>query len=285
MTLCIAWKEGGKICFASDSRATVKSSHFDSCVKVMPIPITVTINHLDDKPTENVTYNCGIAVSGNALTAFSLISNISQILTRISIFIEFGDLSIIRICDMIQAYFDKLTKEITFSLRSEGHLAFFFCGFCLKENRVRCFKFSPELVNGVFEYKYEEILKSNNGIEFLGSGKTKAKELLKSEKRPLYILRNVIRSDEIDSVGGPIQYGRTNDHIFDTTGIVDYEINETNKTYYSRFYLNGYELIDDPTMLKADSFHIHMNYAKPFEDLIDELNKNGYSAIQNPNAN
>ncbi|MEX0856719.1 MAG: hypothetical protein WD016_01125 [Balneolaceae bacterium] len=287
MTLCIAWKKDGKVCFASDSRASVKTSYFDSCVKVIPIPITIKLKYTTDKPTEKIEYNCGIAVAGNSLTAFSLISNISQTLRRMSIFNEHGDFSIIHVCEIVRTYFDKINKDITFTLCGKGQLAFFFCGFCLKLNKVRCFKFSPVLEDGVYEYKYEEIFtdSDSDNIQFIGSGSSKALEIFKSEKRPLYILRNLIRSGIEGSVGGPIQYGRTNDHFFNTLGIVDYEIDESKKTYYSRFYLNGFELLDDPRMLKVDTFHIDMSYANPFEDLITELNRKGFSATENPNAN
>lgn len=283
MTLCIAWKHENRISFASDSRASINDSNFDGCVKVSSIPITIKLK--SDDSTEDITYNCGIAVSGSTLTAFSLISNISQILRRMSIFTAFGDFNIIHTCDIIQTYFEKLTKQATSILSEKGQLEFFYCGYCFKESKTRCFRFSPVLKNGIYEYEYKEILKSNGETEFIGSGTIKSEKYYNNEKRHLYLLRKIIEDNTIKSVGGPIQYGRTNELFFNTLGIVDYEINHVNKTYYSKFYLNGFELIDDPRMLKADSFHIEMNFAKPFGQLINELNRKGYSAIQNPNAN
>lgn len=282
MTLCLAWKTDNKISFASDSRAKVGSNNFDNCVKVSPIPITLKI--ISEDKSEDLSYNCGIAIAGSTLTAFSLISNICQVLRRMSILKDFGDFSMDHVCNIIQQYFHKLSIEAAKILFDKGQVAFFFCGYCYSTKKVRCFKFSPKFDGNKFDYSYEEILKGNTDIEFIGSGKSDAEKYQKSEIRPLYILRKVINDDNVDTVGGPIQYGRTNDLFFNTLGIIDYQINEKDMTYYPQYYFNGFELIDDVRMLKADSFHIDMQYEDPFKDLVNELNKKSYKAISNPNA-
>mgnify|MGYP006432140063 CR=1 FL=1 len=283
MTLCIAWKKNDVINLASDSRATIGGSRqFDHCIKVSKLPIHIKGPLNENDQYEHQPYNgsIGIATAGNFLNASTVKDNLTISLSSLQSIPGITDASMVGICKLIKKYFEFISEKLTNQIFKKGHSKFFVIGHCPIQEKSKAFLFTFDKKSSKVKYKYEEILKSDESINFLGSGKTKAENMFRSIDKtpPLEILRDIIHDDDIESVGGSIQFGKIKYYSFSNYGVIDYVKDDDKKKFASFTHLNGMKMLNSNFMIKKDQFHIQIPYIDPFKKQTDELIEKGYMA-------
>lgn len=71
MTLCVAWKVGNKVFFASDSRISNGEKYSDYGIKIIPVPVTIFCPSAEGKNAEiafQATY--GMCFAGSFVGAY-----------------------------------------------------------------------------------------------------------------------------------------------------------------------------------------------------------------------
>lgn len=284
MTLCIARRTSKtNIELASDSRISIGTRHFDTGIKVFAIPVSISwpifVDENGDNEPEKAKYTLGLAVAGDTLHAYLVKEAISEILQNLQYIPGHTDLSLDKLCEIINKVFTQLAQDIDGAREIYLKSGFFLTGYCIEQQQLRAFRFetdrSPYGIGG----KYYEILK-DCPIEFIGSGEDLGKEIYKQHPnwRTLWILDEAIRRNEVVSVGGKLQYGCFHDKFeFYISGIVDYDANEDN-VQIGKMFLRGVDLYKEAFITDNFSYWVSYQYLDPFNpSIIDKWNN------RNPN--
>lgn len=240
MTLCLAWKNKNNLSLMSDSRLTNPDgiTLTNNANKVFSINIKVYKN---SELIFNSSY--GMCFAGSYLNGSNLANTISELTSKIdnpnNEIINFNKIS--EIAFILYEYISKHLTEIN---RERGISEVFFTGVCPKTNEINLSKFYSKIgEEGALIFCRENIELKDNQLVYLGDtiAIEKAKELETKIKHPyteFHLLDEIIKNEDIPTVGGCIQYGCIVADKFRTYGIVDYELyipqneTETNKEYY-----------------------------------------------------
>jgi hypothetical protein len=286
MTLCIAWKINNSIHFASDSRAKLtNNSHFDHCIKVVSVPIKILgpIGIGDSQPDILYEQNIGMCYAGSFMNAYTLKEIMAQTLSKLQSIPGITDVSMEQLCRLISKFYEFISKKVSYALFEKGLAKFFLTGYCPKDKRIKAFKFEVNVDedNNELTASFEEILRNNNEIEFIGSGSGGARRRYKNitNTNPLSILRDIIKDANINSVGGSIQYGKIDAIDFKVYGIQDYSVDENRKEIEISYNINGVEILDNPFTIKWDEFHLMQTYITPFKVEIDSYIEQNYLVV------
>lgn len=275
MTLCIAWRENSKVNFLSDSRLTFKeNSYVDLCIKVMKVPIKIIspISSETNQFDELYNHNAGICFAGNVISSLMLKELICDVLQDLQFVPFFTNVSMEQIAKSIDKFYRHILVKMCEEKFEDGLATFIISGYCPQTENIRTFKFTPEITTYPINTKYEEILKNDEEIDFLGSGAEKAKELYDNgQKNIFYIIRDIINDDNIKTVGGPIQYGSfDNNNDFRIYGVLEHSKDEKG-FLNSKFKFRSIDYFSDETGSKNDDLHIRLNFIDPFNKDIDNL--------------
>jgi hypothetical protein len=246
MTLCIAWLEQEEVHFASDSRISLQNNFVDFGIKILSK--TVNVYH-SDKPKFSgfqpiQTQQIGICAAGSFLTFFMTVESLTEVLKNLQFSQGYSVLSMESICKIIKFFYEKMNVGICNALGGNGILTMIVTGYCFDNNKFKTFKFEIDASNYPIKSNYSEILIDKNYI-FIGSGEQKATEIKNQNchKEFFEILRDVIEDSNIDTVNGPIQYGKTNitTNDFEIVGIscVTQDLKGDN---VAKYYLNSLEM-------------------------------------------
>ncbi len=274
MTLVIAKKIEKHISLSSDSRISFGTAgHIDFGIKVFSVPVRIHSPTSEETKisTLDYDYKLGLAVIGSAINSYTVKESIYEILQHLQYIPDYTDLSMDGISNLVFKVFKKVSLDLTAIIREHGICEIVLGGYCPNQNRVRVFKFSVNVYPDRIEPYCDEIL-ITDGIEFFGSGKTEAQRIhtANSKLSPLHIIREVIRSNTVTSVGGGLQYGEFVINNFKIFGVTDYELN-TDGTFKEYLYtLRGINLYKDEFERDDDGFHIAYTFKIPFEQEIKE---------------
>lgn len=232
MTLCLAWKQGQKIYFASDSRLTNSDNTVltNYASKIFKIGVVIhnqfpeTFSGLPEKPIHQTTY--GLCFSGSYLNGSILSDTIDNFLSNILVG-PYSDISIDNLSNIAFAIYKQVSQQLMEINNCKGLSEVLFGGYCLKTNNFKLFKFFPKgFVSGqILEFGKEEINLDCQTI-LLGDepAKQKAQELLKkidTDYTRYHLLREIIQDMTLPTVGGNIQVGCFQPREFKTHGIVE----------------------------------------------------------------
>lgn len=277
MTLVIAHKFKNIISFSSDSRITFgNQGHIDFGIKVFSVPVKI---HSPTSSETNIStldydYKLGLAVIGSAMNAYTVKESIYEILQHLQYVSGYTDLSMDGLSKLVFKVFEKTTKDLASILQRQGLCQIILGGYCPAQNKIRIFKYSVNIGQEVTPTLNEILV--DGGIEFFGSGKSKAQEIYNANKNiePLHIIRDVIKQKQVSTVGGGLQYGEFVINNFKVYGVVDFELNEDESFNEYLYTLRSINLYKNEFERGDDGFHIAYTFKEPFRNEVDKAIKN-----------
>lgn len=232
MTLCLAWKRGHSISFASDSRLSSADGSVTTDIATKIFKLNVKIYSVEKK---ELLYDLqyGLCFCGSYLNGSLLADTISEILSAL----EIKETDTIDAETIIQIAFEIFQDVSTHLMAIHGKYGLsnvIIGGQCPKSKEFKIFQFT-------WAYKADGtgidfILKVENFEEpiiFIGDSNAvelamQLKDKISYDKAPLYteyhLLRDIINNPDVKGVGGEIQTGHFVNGNFKTFGMVDYEI-------------------------------------------------------------
>ena len=278
MTLCLAWLTKHEVYLASDSRLTNSYGGIvtDDATKIFRINVEVYGSTPSETPNEEppllhqTTY--GLCFAGSYIGGSTIASTIEEVLSNIQA-APMSDISIENLSDIALAVYKQISRQLT-SIHGEGGISeLLLAGHCLLTNEFKLYKFSPTIKDQMVDYEKKEIKLIELPV-FLGdnSAKVKANSLLSNlsnEYTYLHLLRDVIRDEEVRTVGGNIQIGQFKAERFKTLGIVEYSLLEAEDGYLEvkdEFKFKGFSLNLDDSELRRGDINILKPLCNPFEN-------------------
>lgn len=268
MTLCLAWRHDGDIHFASDSRISFGGGNYvDVGVKVLSLP--VKIYHpleLDKEYVPTYTFTLGICYAGDVISIYNVNESLREVLQNLQFDPRHANISMNSICNIISFFYENVSRKICEQLREDGISLFMVTGYCLKDKLQKTYKFTLDISDYPIKAKYEEILNKDGEYEVIGSGKSKAEEIIKNNSPDYFkVLQTVIEDKSVSSVGGAIQYGvATNEHHdFETYGLA-YTVKDQEGYLDSKLILRGIEVYNGEFSKKFGNIYLAYHFIKPF---------------------
>lgn len=269
MTLVIANRTDKKVSFSSDTRISFgQSGYFDKGIKIFSVPFKLKgpVKTIEDFDKYEFEHDYGIAVIGSSINAYTVKDSIAEILPNMQYLTNLSDVSIPSIGKLVLRAYREISKELTETLQKDGLSEILLGGYCLHQRKVRLLRFYPEILEDSVDYRFEEILISN-GISFFGSGKELAEEIYKidSNLNPLQIIKKVIDSEKIKSVGGNVQYGAFYKENFKISGVIERTVDKDGNTVETKKYRRGFRIQNEmEDSLKPPYIFIYYDY-QPYE--------------------
>lgn len=278
MTLCIAWKNGDFIRFASDSRISLDDDdHYaDIGIKIMEIPVRIKNPIPSETGIEEIIYEhkLGMCYSGDTTNAFLIKETVAEVLQRLQLRPGYTDFSLKGICKVITKFLENISDQLKQGIDWDSDVEFIIGGFCPDKQKVLVFKFELVDYGDHYETICDEVLEDDNDLMLMGSGSEKAEELItvkniKPGNNLLKVLRDVCKDTSVPSVGGYLQYGQFNNNDFRILGISDYKVDQNGDIEYI-FAYRGTVLYKDKFEASEYDYHIATDFIMPFQDEIDE---------------
>jgi len=232
MTLCLAWKRGHSISFASDSRLSSADGSVTTDIATKIFKLYVKSYSVEKKELlHDLQY--GLCFCGSYLNGSLLADTISEILSAL----EMKETDTIDAETIMQIAFEIFKDVSTHLMAIHGKYGLanvIIGGQCPKSKEFKIFHFTwqfNEDGNGITFVLKEEIFE--DPIIFIGDSSavkaaTELKNSIRYDKAPIYteyhLLRDIIDNKDIKGVGGEIQTGHFVNGNFKTFGMVDYEL-------------------------------------------------------------
>lgn len=278
MTLCIAWRKGGKIKFASDSRVSLDDEHYaDIGIKIMQIPVKIKNPTPVQTGIEDVVYEytLGMCYSGDTTNALLIKETIAEVLQNLQLHPFYTDFSLKGISRVITKFLENTSNHLKSGLDWDSDIEFMIGGYCPSIENVTVFKFQLVEYDDHYETICDEVLQDEDDIEIMGSGRESAEYLIdelniKAGKSLLKVIRDVCANDSIPSVGGYLQYGHFENNNFKIFGVQDYKIHPDGEFEYIYAY-RGSVLYKDKFEADESDYHIATTFITPFEDEINSF--------------
>lgn len=291
MTLCLAWKQGKNIFFASDSRLSKpppilpnSSPVTNDANKVFKIraefynSLPERFSGIPAKATRQATY--GLCFAGSYLNGSILADTLDDFLSNLLVN-QNSDISIDNISQIAFAIYKQVSRQFIKLNGNDIKCEVLFGGYCLNKGAFKLYKFSPKEApkyEDISEYLKEEINLDAQTI-LLGDkiAKQKAEELLNkinADYTHYHLLREIIKDENIPTVGGNIQIGYFDIDKFTTHGIVEhssFEDDNGNLQIKDIYKLRGLVLDFQDKELLSGKLQIHKPFFSPFSKEKDEL--------------
>jgi hypothetical protein len=236
MTLCLAWKRGHSISFASDSRLVNSESHVvsDNATKIFTINVLISNN----SGAMLFSSKYGLCFCGSYLNGSIVADTIREMLSALQLKQEDAVISGETITKIAFEIYKDVSKHLMAIHGQDGLSQILFGGYCplkkafvisqftwsySKDNTSIDFlineeKFESTLICIGDRNAVERAIELAKNIEFDGSYKNGYTEY--------HVLRDIIVDNEVKGVGGAIQTGHFLNADFSSFGMVDYEIVE-----------------------------------------------------------
>lgn len=274
MTLIAVSRTKNIVSFSSDSRISFGSDgYFDKGIKLFSVPFKLSgpAKTREDFYKNEFEHEYGLAVVGSSVNAYTVKDSIVELLPNIKYLTNLSDVSIPSLGNIIFKVYKEISEELLGVLRQNGLCEIIFGGYCLHAKKIRILRFYPTVTPEKVEFSFEEILK-DDGMLFFGSGSKKAEEIFDSNKslEPLHVIKKVILSKEIPSVGGSLQIGTFYSKDFKITGVLENEVDTNGEVIKSVRYRRGFKVENDITdALKPPYIFIKYSYKSVNVESID----------------
>ena len=291
MTLCLAWKQGSEIYFASDSRLTdgVGGITTDDATKIFEINVKIYGAVRSEAPDEpepllhQTTF--GLCFAGSYLNGSIIADTIEDVLSNLQGALPYSDFSIDNLMEIAFVVYKRVSEQLMHIHREKGFSEMLIGGYCPETSEFKLYKFSP-LVKYPIEFLKEEVKVVGHGILLGDSIATaKARTLLSKinhDYTHFHLLREVIRDDSVPTVGGNIQAGIFKRKRFKTCGIAQYSIYEDEYGYKQvkdEYRFRGLSLDFSNSELSKGNLIVRKVLFNPFESERDEYFKDVFESI------
>jgi len=289
MTLCLAWKQGKEIYFASDSRLTngnsIVTNDANKIFKVKveiygPIPAN---NPNAIEPLIHQT-DFGLCFAGSYINGSVLADTLEEVLSNIQAS-PYSDISIDNLSEIAFAVYKIVTKQLMNLHQMNGLSEVLLGGYCPKNKDLKLFRFSPKFEPGeLIDFQKQQIVLDSQTI-VLGNGKAKATSLLpklNGDYTHFHLLREVIQDDDVPSVGGNIQAGLFRQNNFKLYGIAESSLFTDDYGFLQvkdSLTFRGIQFNFDDSELRKGNININKSFFTPFEKERDENFKKANESI------
>ncbi|NTW69393.1 MAG: hypothetical protein HGB23_06020 [Chlorobiaceae bacterium] len=170
----------------------------------------------------------GFCFAGSYLNGSLFADTIEEILSNIQA-IPYSDISIENLSDIAFAVYKNISSELSKISAEQGLSEVLFAGYCPVTGDLKAYRFSVEVSTEIIYSKF--VVAENDFPLLLGSviAKQNAIKLLcnMSDKYTIFhIIRELIKDENIETVGGGIQVGVFSLGEFNVNGLMTYEILE-----------------------------------------------------------
>jgi hypothetical protein len=294
MTLCLAWKQGQEIYFASDSRLTDthKSVLTNDATKIFKVSVEIYGPVRSEEPNipepllHQTTF--GLCFTGSYLNGSLLADTIEEVLSNLQGTPDHSDFSIENLSDIAFAIYKQVSRQLTEIHRENGLTEVLFGGYCPVSNDFKLYKFYPKRIVAGETLDFEKYEVNINGQTILigdASAKEKANDLINNLNRQyshFHIIRDIIKDTEIPTVGGNIQAGLFRPSKFKTYGIVEYSTFEDEfgmLQVKDSYKFRGLSLDFDDNELRRGHINIKKTFFNPFEHEREEFFNQVFKSI------
>jgi hypothetical protein len=275
MTLCIAWKNGNEIKFASDSRISTDDDHYaDIAIKIMEVPLKINNPTPVETGIEETIYNykLGMCYCGDTLNALLIKETIFETLQKLQLIPGYGDFSLEAVCRTISKFFENTSDQLRNGADWDPEVEFLIGGFCPRNKEIVVYKLELVDYHDHYEVLCNEVLTEEDDFIILGTGASKAEEIITDSNIPIgnkfiNVLRDVCHDETEPSVGGYLQYGHFENLNFEILGVQDYAIDDKDDIEFLNTY-RGTLLYKGKFEHNYSDFHIAATFITPFEDEI-----------------
>lgn len=222
MTLCFAWREANTICLASDSRLSFGTNRCDSGIKVSRLPFRIVDASEEGMPERVLAAgDIGLVFAGSSAAALMTKEALSELISDLQGTPTFHKVDMDGISDLMFRSFKVITKDIGSAISQNAATSILFAGYCTSTQRLRAFRME---MNTQAQHSLHEVLQETGNFEVLGSGAKQARPLLPLDPTRhdfLRVLKDVILDDDIEDVGGSIQFGEFRGTRFQPYGVAN----------------------------------------------------------------
>ncbi len=295
MTLCLAWKHGNAVYFASDSRltATSKSILTEEATKIFKVGVEIygpNDSEFPNAPEELIYHSTfGLCFAGSYLNGSLLADTLDEVLSNIQVAPGYSDFTIENLSNISFSIYKQVSKQIMAINREQGFAKVLLGGFCPVYNTFRLYEFSTQFntAMGMYDFIKNEI-ELNTMPVFIGDQVAieYAKTLLYKigeQYSAFHLLREIIDNSEITTVGGDIQCGVFAQGKFRTYGIVEYDTIENDYGFLEvqhKYKFRGLDLNLNAEELRSGQINISKTFLNPFERERNELFKKVVDRIE-----
>lgn len=285
MTLCLAWKQGNEIFFASDSRLTNNQNEIitDDASKIFKIDVKIygsTPAEIPDakEPLIHQT-SFGMCFSGSYLNGSIIADTIEEILSNVQVSEQYSDFKIERLFCIAFSIYKQISTQLMEVHRHFGLSKVLIGGYCpiTYEFSLNLFKHINDELTGMVSFENESISLIDDIPYFIGDQNaiTYAQELIpniQNNYTQFHLLREVMKNPNYLTVGGNIQAAKFRPTKFETYGIAECSIEETEQgpQIKDTYTFRGFSIDFNQDALHDGNLSIRKKLFNPFQHERDE---------------
>jgi hypothetical protein len=285
MTLCLTWKNGNEIFFASDSRLTNNHNEVmtDDASKIFKIDVKIFGPTPADMPNakEPIIHQTsfGICFSGSYLNGSIIADTIEEILSNVQGSEQYSDFKIERLFNIAFSIYKQISTQLMKVHRQYGLSKVLIGGYCpiSSEFALNLFKPINDEITGMVSFENESINLEDNIPYFIGDQNAikYAQELIpniKNHYTHFHLLREVMKNPDFLTVGGNIQAAKFRPKEFETYGIAENTIEETEQgpKIIDTYTFRGYSIDFNQDDIRDGNLNIRKKLFNPFQHERDE---------------
>lgn len=276
MTLCIAWKQNTKICFASDSRLTIRQgidyvTTSDSAPKIFSIPVRI----YEAGTQHNLLYDkdWGFCLAGGYVSASGYSDTLSELLSNLQIVPSISIIDYEKIINIAYKIYLQISNELIQQRQYGALCKILITGICPSSNKKFIYEFGYTSKNYTdVQFYMKEIDIDKELIVYLGD-----KAAINSFNQKictwppklnhLKCLKDICNDSDIPTVGGRLQYGVldiSHPKHFSIFGILESEL-EFDGMFWSIKDNFLFRSINLPPQLFEGDIHVQKTYVTPFD--------------------
>lgn len=284
MTLCLAWKQGNEVFIASDSRlSNYNGIVSDDASKIFKIevkiygPMPANQKNATEPLLIQTTY--GMCFSGSYLNGSTIADTIEEVLSNIQGSPERSDFSIEALIDIAFSIYKQVSNQLMAIHNQFGLSTVLIGGYCPLNSEFGLFRFKASQANPNEPIVFEN-LKINleeEGIYYIGDQTAIERSIelsknLEENYTYFHVLREIIRDNNFRSVGGNIQAAKFHPTSFETFGIAEHSVAETEAgpQIVDKYTFRGFALDLDQEAVEKYNLIIKKKMFNPFQHERDE---------------
>ena len=269
MTMVAAWREGDTLHLASDSRIFFSQQvSADICLKVHPLPLRIFPPKPFNKPFHDGSI--GVGLIGSFVSTVSVKDPLMTLLGNLQFAPGSMNPSLEEVAKIVAYLLKNVGGEVCKVMDYRGTGQVILVGKCPHKREQQCFSISLKPIDNHLEAEIKQELQD---VEVSFFGDREALEAATKElghqsptcRNVLRALKSICLDECYSSVGGPIQYGRTENHRFFQKGVRDYFLDTEEKKMRVGYFIGGIELYSQKYMDDDTRLHLHTESICPFD--------------------
>jgi len=282
VTLIALWKTDDKIQIASDSRLTVGDSVVDTSIKVSSFTARVLYPSLSGMDGERFSWvsEIGFCAAGDIAPSSAIKETLRACMDRIWITPGVGEASMHLFADIVRQLLERLWYDAVAALGNSIKVTLIMAGICPSTNMQRAFVLESDATAAPARIVVSEVTEWEGPLYF-GSGAQCARYVtaMRPALSPVEIIEAVCQRQLDPHVGGRVQYGSVQQSGFQTSAVVDIDIDVNERTYTMPYQLGSIELMNPESLALPEGVSLLPRLSAPFERLQAQLHHEGFDAV------